>query len=414
MEKICTYGMNEFTEEQTKIADFMNINKIPIPPIFEDIDFKEAYTDNPVFSHALEHLSQISCIIVGNKQSEDKALIRKVGGFIANNKISDEIIEDILNFGIPSTLPCLRPMIWKALLNYLPKDTLSKWKEITVKNYQDYHKLLKKYPINIISLTNFSENDINNEILSQIDKDLPRTRTEMKWFAEKDPNAFNGGTRYDTIRRILFTYAKKNSSVGYVQGMNELVAVIYYIFSIDDSEFIGPFVESDTYICFEKLMGDMEQLFKMNDVSYSQLFITLQIKKIKEIMNFCVPQILPHLNDESLNLDVCVTRWIFCLFAQDCGMEMAVNFWDRMFSAKDKMDFLCYIIVAIWKINKDEVCKMEMEEVMRWTQSVGQKLGKTDLNKIVKVAKELQSEYEKHLNKGKDNQKKGLFSMFFN
>lgn len=409
--KICQYGMNEFTEEQTTIDGFINIKQIPLNLSFEDVDFKEAYTDNPVFAHALEHLTQLSCIITNKKQSEEKSLIRKVGGFIANNKISDEIIEDILNFGIPSTLPCLRPMIWKALLNYLPKDNLSKWKEITIENYQNYQKLLKKYPIDVISLTDFAENNKNNEIITQIDKDLPRTRTEMKWFSEVDPNDFNRGTRYNTIRRILFTYAKNNSSLGYVQGMNELVAVIYYIFSIDDSEFIGPFVESDTYKCFEKLMEDMEPLFKMGDISYSQLFITLQIKKIKEIMNFCIPEVLPHLDDEGLNLDVCVTRWIFCLFAQDCSMDMAVNFWDRMFSSNDKMDFLNYVIVAIWKIHKTEVCKLEMDEVMRWTQSVGQKLGKADLNKIVKVAKQLQDEYKKYeenLEEGKNN-KGGFF-----
>ena len=34
---------------------------------------------------------------------------------------------------------------------------------------------------------------------------------------------------WEAIERILFIYAKLNPAIGYVQGMNELIAPLYYV-----------------------------------------------------------------------------------------------------------------------------------------------------------------------------------------
>jgi len=34
---------------------------------------------------------------------------------------------------------------------------------------------------------------------------------------------------WEAIERILFIYAKLNPAIGYVQGMNELIAPVYYV-----------------------------------------------------------------------------------------------------------------------------------------------------------------------------------------
>jgi multisubunit Na+/H+ antiporter MnhB subunit len=34
---------------------------------------------------------------------------------------------------------------------------------------------------------------------------------------------------FDVLARILFIYAKLNPGIGYVQGMNEVLAPIYYV-----------------------------------------------------------------------------------------------------------------------------------------------------------------------------------------
>lgn len=38
---------------------------------------------------------------------------------------------------------------------------------------------------------------------------------------------------WEVVQRILFLYAKLNPGQGYVQGMNEIVGPIYYVFASD-------------------------------------------------------------------------------------------------------------------------------------------------------------------------------------
>ncbi len=47
---------------------------------------------------------------------------------------------------------------------------------------------------------------------------------------ERKRNKEESEKHYDVLSRILFVYGKLNSSVKYVQGMNEVLAPIYYVF----------------------------------------------------------------------------------------------------------------------------------------------------------------------------------------
>lgn len=38
---------------------------------------------------------------------------------------------------------------------------------------------------------------------------------------------------WEIVQRILFLYAKLNPGQGYVQGMNEIIGPIYYVFASD-------------------------------------------------------------------------------------------------------------------------------------------------------------------------------------
>lgn len=41
---------------------------------------------------------------------------------------------------------------------------------------------------------------------------------------------FNNG-RVQVVERLLFLYAKTNTGIGYVQGMNEIIGPLYYVFA---------------------------------------------------------------------------------------------------------------------------------------------------------------------------------------
>lgn len=82
------------------------------------------------------------------------------------------------------------------------------------------------------------------------------------------------------VARILFIYAKLNPGQGYVQGMNEIIGPLYYVFANDPKanwsgtlmNFIIDFfylktsvclehTEADTFWCFTSLMSEIRDIF---------------------------------------------------------------------------------------------------------------------------------------------------------
>ena len=192
---------------------------------------------------------------------------------------------------------------------------------------------------------------------------------------------------------MLFYFAKEHS-LSYVQGMNEIIALIYYIFANDDNPFLRRFVESDTYFCFCILVKEIEPIFRLNDISYSDLFITKQIEQINKILAKIEPDILNYFKEIEFSIDSFVMRWVMVLFAQEFKIDVAVNFWDRMFTQKNKTKFICFISVTILQINKDKIINKEIEDIADWTKEMGNNISKLDINEIIKKAFEIKRKYK--------------------
>jgi len=64
-----------------------------------------------------------------------------------------------------------------------------------------------------------------SEILEQIDRDVKRTHPDLPFFSAK--------SNQESLRRILIIFSKLNPSIRYVQGMNEVLAPLFYVFKND-------------------------------------------------------------------------------------------------------------------------------------------------------------------------------------
>ena len=355
---------------------------------FSELTFKVIYEEDPLFKHVISHISDY---LKKNSENSDKKTIEILTNFINYDEFSEEIINNILLHGIPESLPCLRPLIWKSLIGFFPLKDLSKWGKITIQKKSDYQKIIEKYK--------YYPNEIKDEkhlvIINQIDKDLPRTRFDVPFFEDKNINN-EKETNYDVLRRILFFYANEHGEVSYIQGMNEIIAIIFYIFSKDDNEFCKEYTESDSYYTFEILMEQIKEIFQMDDLNYSELFLTLQIKEIKKILKKMEPDLFNYFKKIGLEIDNFVMRWILVLFAHEFKIDKAVNFWDRLFTQQDKMKFICYISVAIIKSNKKNIMEMDAEGVMEWAKQLQNKMNEIDITNIVKSALEIQHKHHKY------------------
>ena len=144
----------------------------------------------------------------------------------------------------------------------------------------------------------------DQEIWDEIEKDVKRTRTDMGYFYlaldhkrnsspedlarldkqqdtkkadQKADDTLNYiETHADVLHRILFIYAKLNPSVKYIQGMNEVLAVIYYCYleydkhrqdeviedeSLHLSVIARKYHESNLFFSFSNIMVEMQDGF---------------------------------------------------------------------------------------------------------------------------------------------------------
>lgn len=346
---------------------------------FTETSFKTLYEDDPLLSHVITHINEYI-----KKNDSNSVDINHLSDFISMDEFSNDIINSILLKGIPESLPCLRPLIWKSLIGFYPLNNLEQWKDETINKSKIYEDLLKKYdyyPKNI-------KEEQDKNLIDQINKDLPRTRFDCDFYV-------NNSNNYDTLRRILFLYANEHSDVHYIQGMNEIIAIIFYIFSKDDNPFIEKYKESDSYFIFEKLMEEIKDIFIMENINYSQLFIKEQIEQIKKILKKIDLELINYFEDIGVEIDNFVMRWLLVLFAQEFTMDVAVNFYDRVFTQKNKIKFICYISAAIIEKNKNTLIKLDNGGIMEWAQELQNKMNEIDITNIVQLALKIQKQYNK-------------------
>ena len=347
---------------------------------FTETSFKTLYEDDPLLSHVITHINEYI-----KKNDSNSVDINHLSDFISMDEFSNDIINSILLKGIPESLPCLRPLIWKSLIGFYPLNNLEQWKDETINKSKIYEDLLKKYdyyPKNI-------KEEQDKNLIDQINKDLPRTRFDCDFYV-------NNSNNYDTLRRILFVYANEHSDVHYIQGMNEIIAIIFYIFSKDDNPFIEKYKESDSYFIFEKLMEEIKDIFIMENINYSQLFIKEQIEQIKKILKKIDSELINYFQDIGVEIDNFVMRWLLVLFAQEFTMDVAVNFYDRVFTQKNKIKFICYISAAIIEKNRNTLIKLDNGGIMEWAQELQNKMNEIDITNIVQLALKIQKQYNKN------------------
>ena len=96
---------------------------------FTDLSFKLVYENDPLLKHPITKITEY---LDKNSKNSDKKIIECLSNFINYDEFSEEVVKQILYNGIPESLPCLRPLIWKSLIGFYPLKELSKWKDESI------------------------------------------------------------------------------------------------------------------------------------------------------------------------------------------------------------------------------------------------------------------------------------------
>ncbi|GAW82354.1 hypothetical protein, conserved [Plasmodium gonderi] len=192
----------------------------------------------------------------------------------------------------------------------------------------------------------------NQELNEEIKQDILRTHSEKRIFQNE--------TVRDTLCKILFLWAKKNPSISYKQGMNELLAIFFivnyreqvtsnllnlkndkyykqYCILFDNNE-----IESDTYIIFDHFMNmGLKYLFtspeeekKIQPSKNSSKTVLLHkctyifhklLKNLDKLM-------YNHLISLSIEPQIFLLRWIRLFYCREFQIGDTVILWDNFFS----------------------------------------------------------------------------------
>ncbi|KAJ6296357.1 hypothetical protein OIU78_024244 [Salix suchowensis] len=286
---------------------------------------------------------------------------------LSQKEIYLEKVKRIGSMGLPDG-GGLRATAWKLLLGYLsPSHDL--WEKELTENRQKYVKLkeelllspseytrvkedamisaelsgerddagpLKRqgishgdHPLSIVKASAWHHYFKHIEIAEQIDRDLLRTHPDLKFFSGE--SSFSKKNR-EAMRSILLLFAKLNPAIRYVQGMNEVLAPIFYVFSTDTDEKNAVNAEADSFFCFVRLLSDSVDHF-CQQLDNSPVGILSTLSRLAELLKENDEELWKHLEfTTKVKPQFYAFRWITLLLTQEFNFQSILRIWDSLFS----------------------------------------------------------------------------------
>ncbi|XP_057499173.1 uncharacterized protein LOC130783502 isoform X2 [Actinidia eriantha] len=262
----------------------------------------------------------------------------------------------------------IRSTVWKLLLGYLPVDRglwsseLAKkrsqykhFKEELLMNPSEITRRLEKstsseneeskcetrgllprseitqgeHPLSLGKTSIWNQFFQDTEIIEQIDRDVKRTHPDMHFFSGDSQFA---KSNQEALKNILIVFAKLNPGIRYVQGMNEILAPLFYVFRNDPNEENAAFVEADTFFCFVELLSGFRDHF-CQQLDNSVVGIRSTITKLSRLLKEHDEELWRHLEvTTKVNPQFYAFRWITLLLTQEFNFSDSLLIWDTLLS----------------------------------------------------------------------------------
>ena len=213
-----------------------------------------------------------------------------------------EVREAAFN-GIPDQKT--RAKVWKMLLRCYPYCP-SKWEQTQNENLTQYTTFVNEFIVNKnaeigkencklvpnpLDTTWKNDPDLKPEDLNEGSNESKWSQdfgdSEMREIIWKDTNRtysdidFFSRHNKQSLARLLYVFGKLNAGVQYVQGMNELLAPLLYVFAEAAGQLeteVSEVVEADSFFAFTNLMAETRDLFiRQMDSSTSGLYSALSL-----------------------------------------------------------------------------------------------------------------------------------------
>jgi len=359
-----------------------------------------------------------------------KARVEAFDAALAEDVINDSNLRQLCFAGVPEGKG-RRASAWRLLLNFLPKER-GTWKDFLHQQRQLYAQLIDEIVLQPQSSKKCEDHPLNpnpdsqwqsffkdNEVLLQIDKDVRRLCPDISFFSQatdfpnkkivsgqyerlhqrvqqtslKSQNLERKGlgiaklsllkkkasenyaplakgqeAHWEVVQRILFLYAKLNPGQSYVQGMNEIIGPIYYVFASDTNNEWKEYAEADCFFCFTNLMADIRDFFiKTLDEAESGIngMMLRFYRKIKSIDS----KVEARLVDQDIKPQYFSFRWLTLMLSQEFDLPDVLRIWDSVLSDETRSDFLIDVCTAMVLVVREDILTNDFAENMKLLQN---------------------------------------------
>lgn len=363
----------------------------------------------------------------GHHQRPSKELVKKAYDHLLNptftiSKLKDSALEDrLLPFAGESIHIPGRSLAWKLFM--VLKDPLQSSYSLRASSLiesirisrQNYMKLLRQHmrapdgsydnegPVLHSTVTaeqppkSLQNLDTNNPL------SLHRDNPWKEWFAAvelrktilldvertfPDMSFFRNAEIHLQLRNILFLYSVLNPSIGYRQGMHEVLAPLYYSVDYDsilpDEDFGTPemqelcsrhWVAADAWMLFDKVMLGLSKYYEWRDPlrlspldtfaphirhvehnasrpdlegeTYVPPILDICRRIQSELLQLTDPLLWKSLQATSIEPQMYGIRWLRLLFTREFQMVDALKLWDSLFASDPSLELAEWVCVAM-------------------------------------------------------------------
>lgn len=259
----------------------------------------------------------------------------------------------------------IRAKSWKIFFNYTAKNKFKNEKYIRERRicYKEY---LWKSLEQSDGGNDLLEDDVNRKILFPYYKNAFEPVQQCKFL---DALTHKKITNRDIMKRILQTFKTTNSSIGYVQGMINILLPIYYVFSnsIDNEDIM--YAEEDAYFCFFYLMTEIGDLF-LQKMDYDKTFgIISKLNAVFEIVKKADLQLYEHLKKLHVIDSAFHFRWVYLLLTHEFPMSECIYLWDRLLSDCNRFEMVTYCSSVIILSMREKLMQSDYCECLEILQN---------------------------------------------
>lgn len=173
---------------------------------------------------------------------------------------------------------------------------------------------------------------------------------------------------WEVVERILFLYAKTNKGIGYVQGMNEVLGPIYYVFAQHPDPKWKEHAEADSFFCFTNLMTEVGDKFTKK-LDFSHTGIGGAMGQMMKLLKEKDPVLHKHLQSVGMDPTFFGFRWITLLLSQEFLLPEVIRIWDSLFADDKRFDFLIFLCAAMIMSIRSRLLEGDFSDCMQLLQN---------------------------------------------